>query len=60
MEHAITTLYVALHTMERNEPINRDEGNFTQAEYEKEAARQFRKAIDVLQRHKDADTITGE
>lgn len=60
MDHAIATLYVALHTMENNEPINRDEGNFAQADYEKEAARQIRKAIDVLQRYKDADTVAGE
>lgn len=60
MEHAIATLYVSLHTLENNEPINRDAGNYEQARYEKEAALQIRKAIDVLQRHKDADTVVGE
>lgn len=60
MEHAIATLYVALNTVVNNAPINRDSGNYEQAELEQVVASQLRRAISVLQRHKDADTTAGE
>lgn len=48
MNAAITTLEIALNTMETNEPINHKEGNFEQADLEAKSAAEIRQALTVL------------
>lgn len=48
MKSAIVTLEIALETLENNDPINRKEGNFAQAELEASNAAEIRQALHVL------------
>lgn len=48
MKSAITTLKIALDTLENNEPINRRDGNHEQADLEARNAAEIRAAIHVL------------
>ena len=48
MKSAITTLEIALETMENNEPINRKEGNEEQADLEAKNAAEIRQALHIL------------
>lgn len=50
MKHPINHLKVYLTTLETNEPINRSEGNVTQADLEAKAAMETRLAIEILER----------
>ncbi len=51
MNHAITTLQIALQTAENNAPINRAAGNHDQANLEDAVAADCREAIQILSRH---------
>ncbi len=48
MKAAITTLEIALETLETNEPINRNEGKPEQADLEAQNASEIRQALAVL------------
>lgn len=48
MKAAITTLEIALATLENNEPINRREGRASQADLEARNAAEIRQALVVL------------
>lgn len=51
MKHAITILTNALDVVETNEPINRREGNFEQADLEFATANEIRLALQILQHY---------
>lgn len=51
MNHAITTLEIALRTAENNEPINRREGKVEQADLENQVVIDIRRALAVLRCH---------
>lgn len=48
MQAAIIILENSLHTVETNEPINRQEGKTEQADFQAEAAVEIRQALHVL------------
>ena len=52
MQAAITQLEISLETLVNNEPINRSEGNYEQADMEARNADEIREAIALL---KDAE-----
>ena len=50
MKEAISQLKVNLSVLENNEPINRAEGNTSQADLEAKNAESIKKAINVLEK----------
>lgn len=48
MKNAITTLEIALETMETNEPINRAAGKIDQADLEARNAAELREGLAIL------------
>ena len=55
MNHAITTLEIALRTAENNEPINRREGKVEQADLENQVVIDIRRALAILRRHEPSE-----
>lgn len=50
IEPAVVELNIKLDTMRTNEPINRKEGNISQADLERENAKSYQTAIDILKK----------
>lgn len=49
MLHAIAQLEISLDVVETNAPINEAEGNLDQAALERDCAKSYRAAIEILQ-----------